>query len=72
MLIDAPTGNVSSVPPWFAKKNGFVKNPHPGALFDLRTDIRQRKNVYADQPDRVEQLQQLLARSRTAGEVRNK
>lgn len=72
VLIDAPSGNVSGVPAWFAERNGYMKNPHPGALFNLRSDIGQLANLYADQPDRVEHLKQILARTRETGEVRSK
>lgn len=72
VLIDAPSGNVSGVPTWFAKQNGYKRNPHPGALFDLRSDISQRMNLFADQSDQVERLRQLLAQIRRTGEVRSK
>lgn len=70
VLIDAPSGTVSQVPAGFDEANGYTKNPHAGALFDLRSDIGQRKNFFAEQPERVKELQALLTRTRGAGEVR--
>lgn len=71
VLIDAPSGNVSGVPAWLEEASGYKKNPHAGALFDLRSDIGQRGNRYADQPQRVKELQELLAQIRKTGEVRS-
>ena len=70
LLIDAPSGNVSGVPEWFAEANGFEPNPHPGALFNLRRDVGQRHNLYAVEKDRVETLKRLLANTREQGERR--
>ena len=72
VLIDAPSGNVSGAPDWYAEQHGYVKNPHPGALFDLSSDIGQLTNLFAEQSDRVNELQELLARTRAGGEVRSR
>lgn len=45
-------------------------SPHAGALFNLRADVAQRTNLFAEQPQRVKELQELLTRTRSAGEVR--
>jgi arylsulfatase A len=70
VLIDAPSGNVSSVPAWLVEASGYQKNPHPAALFDLRSDISQHENLFADQSQRVKELQELLIQTRETGEVR--
>ena len=72
VLIDAKTGNVSGVPDWYAKEEGYTINPYPAALFDLRSDVGQRVNLFSDQPRRVQQLRELLAQTRERGEVRSK
>ena len=72
VLIDAPSGTISGVPDWLAKQNGYTKNPHRGALYDLSSDIGQRSNQFPEQPQLVKQMRQLLARTREQGEVRSK
>lgn len=70
LLIDAPSGNVSGVPSWYAQQQGYASNPHSGALYDLSQDIGQRENLFARYPARVEQLRQRLRETRDSGEVR--
>lgn len=70
LLVDAPSGNVSAVPAWFAEESGFEKNPHPVALFDLSIDVSQRNNLFSEEAIRVEQMRELLAKTRASGEVR--
>jgi arylsulfatase A len=54
VLIDAPSGNVTKVPPGFDAANGYAKNPHPGELYDLSQD-------------KVAELKALLTRLREQG-----
>lgn len=70
VLIDAKSGKVSGVPEWFNKSNGYRENPHAAALYDLRTDLGQAKNLFIDQRERVKELQNLLLQTRSKGEVR--
>lgn len=70
LLIDAKTGGVSKVPPWFDEANGYARNPHPGELYNLREDLAQKKNLYADHPDKVADLQSRLQAIRKQGQVR--
>ncbi|MEM9368222.1 MAG: arylsulfatase [Planctomycetota bacterium] len=72
VLIDAPSGYVSGVPDWFAEQEGFEKNPHQAALFDLSVDVGQRENLFAQETARVRELQDLLQQTRKAGEVRSR
>ncbi|MBI1317727.1 MAG: sulfatase-like hydrolase/transferase [Candidatus Hydrogenedens sp.] len=67
LLIDKPTGDVSKVPEWYEKQMGYSKNPLPGALFNLKDDLPEQHNHFAEQPERVEALQQLLATIRAGG-----
>jgi len=60
VLIDAKTGGVSVVPDWFDEANGYVKNTQPGELYNLRDDLAQKHNRYADDPARVSELKSLL------------
>ena len=69
-LIDAPSGNVSKPPAWFVQAEGYEKSPHPAALYDLRADLGQRENLFAERPGKVAALRELLAETKRAGEVR--
>ncbi len=70
VLVDAPTGAISSVPDWFDLENGYTKNGLPAALYDLSNDLSQRKNLLLQYPEKVTQLRQLLKKTQAAGEVR--
>ncbi len=70
ILIAAKTGAVSKVPEWFDKENGYSKNPHSGELYNLRNDLAQKHNLYADQPGKVQELSTLLEQVRAKGQVR--
>jgi arylsulfatase A-like enzyme len=42
----------------------------PGELYDLQNDLSQRQNQYAERPEKVAEMSQLLQRIRQAGQVR--
>jgi arylsulfatase A len=60
VLIDDKSGGLSSVPSWFDEANGYSINTNPGELYNLKTDLSQKKNLYAEEPERVKELQALL------------
>ncbi len=60
VLINDKTGAISAVPGWYDEANGYSKNTHPAELYNLKTDLSQKKNLYADEPDRVKELQALM------------
>ena len=64
VLIAAKTGAVSKVPTWFDVTNGYTKNTHPGELYNLRDDLAQQHNLYAERPDKVQELSMLLEQVR--------
>jgi len=70
LLVAAKTGAVTRVPPWFDKENNYASNTQPGELYDLSKDLAQRNNLYAQQPEKVAELQGLLKTVRAKGEVR--
>ncbi len=71
LLIAAKTGGaISKVPAWFDESNGYQPNSLPGELYDLSTDLGQHRNVYAAQPERVQELGRLLDQIRARGQVR--
>jgi arylsulfatase A len=70
LLIANKTGAHSKVPDWFDAENGYGKNEHPGELYDLRADLAQKQNLYADRPDKVQELTTVLESIRSTGQVR--
>lgn len=70
VLIAHATGAHTPVPAWFDQENGYRKNEFPGELYDLATDLAQKNNLYAAQPEKVAELTTLLARIRARGQVR--
>ncbi|MEZ6134278.1 MAG: arylsulfatase [Pirellulaceae bacterium] len=69
-LIAAKTGAISKVPAWFDEAFGFTQHSQPGELYDLSQDIGQRKNLYAEQSEKVRELEQMLNTLQSAGQVR--
>jgi arylsulfatase A-like enzyme len=70
VLIDAPTGDDNrkrGEPPWFKQERGYTAHDQPGELFDLRRDLSQRRNLYAEQPEVVHRLKELLEKYKRDG-----
>jgi arylsulfatase A len=61
VFIDAPSGDDNKEPDWFKKERGYTSHDHPGELFNLREDIAERKNLYAERPEVVQDMARLLA-----------
>jgi arylsulfatase A len=70
VLIAAKTGAHSPIPAWFDRENGYARNTHAGELYDLSTDLAQKKNLYGDKPEKVQELTTLLEKIRAKGQVR--
>jgi arylsulfatase A len=60
VLITAKTGAVSKVPEWFDKLNGYEADAQPGQLFNLREDLGQKRNLFAENPAKVAELTERL------------
>jgi len=56
VLINARSGGVSKVPEWYNQANHYQANDQPGELYNLREDLAQRRNLYAEQPEKVSEL----------------
>ena len=70
VLIDAPTGDDNGrkgEPEWLAKERGYVRDELPGQLFDLREDLSQRRNRFAEKPEVVTELKALLEKYKRDG-----
>jgi arylsulfatase A len=70
VLIANKTGAHSKVPAWFDEENGYSKNDQPGELYNLRSDLAQKYNLYATETAKVEELTKLLESIREKGQVR--
>lgn len=70
LLIAAESGHHSEVPAWFSERNGYQEDGLPGELYDLQNDLSQRQNQFAERPEKVAEMSQLLQRIRQAGQVR--
>lgn len=70
VLIAAKTGGVSKVPEWFDRANGYQPNTNAGELYNLREDLAQKHNRYADEPQKVKELTAELEKVRAKGQAR--
>ncbi len=70
VLVAAKTGAVSAVPDWFDEANGYKPNTEPGELYNLRSDLAQKNNLYQQQPAKVKELTGFLEAIRAKGQVR--
>ena len=66
VLIDAPTGSAKKESGAYLKRFGLdaYGKGHDGLLFNLKKDPRQSENLYADHPEKVENMRNLLERYR--------
>lgn len=67
VLIEAPTGDDNKEPDWFKNLRGYEPHNQPGELYDLRQDLAERKNLYAEKPQIVSELKELLKAYRSDG-----
>jgi arylsulfatase A-like enzyme len=73
VLIDAPSGDNNGSkthpgePEWFKQERGYTGNELPGELYNLRDDLPQRRNLYAEKPEVVRRLKALLEKYKAAG-----
>jgi arylsulfatase A-like enzyme len=70
VLIDAPSGDDNrkrGEPDWFKKERGYAPHQQPGELFNMRHDLPERRNLYAEQPDVVRTLKELLEKYKRDG-----
>jgi arylsulfatase A len=73
VYIDAQTGDDnggkerSGEPEWFLQERGYTASSFPGQLYNLRDDLIQRQNLYAEKPEIVQRLKALLEKYKTEG-----
>jgi arylsulfatase A len=68
VLLDAPTGDDNGgperrgEPQWLKDQHGYQPHSQPGELYNLAQDLAQRDNLYAQKPEIVRELNDLLAK----------
>ena len=70
VFIDAPSGDDDGAhgePEFLKAERGYTKHEQPGELFNLREDLAERRNHYAEQPDLVRDLKALLGKYKADG-----
>jgi len=73
VYIDAQSGDDNGgkerggEPEWFLQERGYTANSFPGQLYNLRNDLIQRQNLYAEKPEIVQRLKALLEKYKTEG-----
>ena len=70
VLIDAPEGDDNGAhgePQWLKSERGYTPHSYPGELFNVRDDLSQRRNRYAEEPHIVAKLKSLLVNYMTTG-----
>ncbi len=70
VFIDAPTGDDNGArgePAWLKQQRGYEAHSLPGELFNVREDLIERRNRYAEHPEIVRELKALLERYQRDG-----
>ncbi len=73
VLIDGSTGDENAArgeTEWFKKQRGYTDDKQEKQLFDLKKDISERKNLYAENPEKANELKTLLEKYKTEGRSR--
>lgn len=63
VLIDAPSGDdngTNGEPEWLKTERAYTAHTHSGELFNVRDDLAQRHNRFAEKPELVSNLKTLL------------
>lgn len=69
VLINASTGQYTGAPASYHEKSGYPKPSKKGGpqLFDLSSDLSQKKDLAKEKPELVKEMQKLLERYRSSG-----
>ena len=70
VLIDTPSGGDFPEPDWFKQERGYTRHDLPGELFNLSADGPERKNLYAERPEIVQELSEILEQAKRDGHER--
>ena len=69
VFIDAPTGDENDEPDWFKQQRGYTVHDCPGELYNVHDDLPERRNRYAEEPERVAELREILRCACAEGDV---
>jgi len=70
VFIDAPSGDDNGrhgEPQWLKDERGYTKDSLPGELFNVREDVSERRNQFAERPEIVRELKELLEKYQRDG-----
>lgn len=67
IFIDAKTGMNSREPEWFRKQRGYEPHNLLGELYNLKQDLAEHRNLYAERPEVVKRLKSLLEKYKLEG-----
>ena len=70
VLIDSPSGDDNSKngePEWLKTERGYTKSTTPGELFNVKDDIPEKTNQFAQHPEIVKSLKELLEQYKQNG-----
>ncbi|CAM3362531.1 sulfatase family protein [Zobellia roscoffensis] len=67
LYINAPSGEHSKMPDSFKKLRGYSDFKTEGLLYDMENDPEQRKNLYAEHPDKIKNMALLLEKYKEQG-----
>ena len=67
VLIDAPSGGDNKEPEWFRQERGIEESHTPGELFNVKEDLGERRNHFAEKPEIVTELKALLEKYKRDG-----
>lgn len=61
------SGGVKPEPDWFQQQRGYTSSTYPSQLYNLRADLPQSRNCFAEQPEKVRELSDLLEKYKSEG-----
>lgn len=67
VFIDASSGDDNREPAWLKAQRGYAAHDLPGELYNLREDQVERRNVYGENADVVNELKALLEKYKRDG-----
>jgi arylsulfatase A-like enzyme len=70
VLIDAPSGDDNGArgePQWLKEERRYARHDQPGELFNVRDDLSERHNHFAEKPELISELKELLEKYQREG-----
>jgi arylsulfatase A-like enzyme len=67
VLIESTGAHGAAEPQWWKDRYGIKPHDQPGELFHIKEDLRETKNLYAQYPERVKAMHDLLEKYKKDG-----